>query len=85
MEISSEIDGVGFPSKAIGKNHKVFLRKPKQICVKLLRYKLKSELVDEKENWKQFAGFRILHNTGYDWGCIKIAPLWLVPNGQALK
>ena len=56
MEVTSEIEGVGFSPKTIGKNHKVFLRKPKQICVKLYRYKSKSKLVDEKKNWKQFAG-----------------------------
>ena len=56
MEVSSEIEGVRFSSKTKGKNHKVFLRKPKQICVKLYRYKSKSKLVDEKKNWKQFAG-----------------------------
>ena len=47
----------------MGKNRKFFLRKPKQICVNLHRYKLKkilvswkpSELVDEKKNWEQFA------------------------------
>ena len=85
MEVSSEIDGVGFPSKTIGKNHKVFLRKPEQICVKLHMYKWKSKMVDEKKNWKQFAVLRILHNTGYDRGCIESAPLWVVPNAQAYK
>ena len=85
MEVSSEIDGVGFPSKTIGKNYKVFLRKPKQISVKLHMYKWKSKMVDEKKNWKQFAGLWILHNTGYDRGCIESAPLRVVPNAQAYK
>ena len=42
----------------------VFLKKPKQICVKLHGYKRKtfllswkrSELVDKKKNWEQFSG-----------------------------
>ena len=85
MEVSSEIDGVGFPSKTIGKNYKVFLRKPKQISVKLHMYKWKSKMVDEKKNWKQFAGLWILHNTGYDGRCIESTPLWVVPNAQVYK
>ena len=60
----------------MGKNRKFFLRKPKQICVNLHRYKFKkilvswkpSELVDEKKNWEQFADLWILHKTGYDGG-----------------
>ena len=76
---------MGFSSKTTGKKHKVFLRKPKQICVTLHRYKWKSKLVDEKKNWKQFAGFWILHNIGYDGECIESSPLWVVPNAQICK
>ena len=64
---------------------KVFWRNPKQICVKLHRYKWKSKLVDENKNWKQFAVLWILHNTGYDGGCIESASLLVVPNAQFYK
>ena len=78
-KVGLKIEELGFPSKTIGKNHKVFLRKPKQICVKLHSYRWKSKLVDKKKNWKQFAGLWIQHNTGYDGGCIESAALWVVP------
>ena len=42
-------------------------------------------LVDEKKNLKQFAGLWILHNSGYDGGCIESAPLWVVPKAQVFK
>ena len=42
-------------------------------------------LVDEKKNLKQFAGLWILHNTGYDGGCIESTPLWVVSNAQVFK
>ena len=38
-EVGPEMEGMGFASKTIGKTHKVLLTKPKQICVKLHRYK----------------------------------------------
>ena len=35
-----------------------------------------------KENWEQFVGLWILHNSGYDRGCIENAPLWVASYPQ---
>ena len=70
------IKWVGFPPKSMGKNHKDFLRNPKQVCMKLHRIKWKtfglanwkqSELdVKMKKKWQELVNIYLLHNTGYD-------------------
>ena len=75
---------VGFPSKKHGKNHKVLLRKPKQIRVKLHGNKWKPLLaswkrseLDVKTKRKTRSSLWILPNTGYYGGCIESFPLWV--------
>ena len=50
----------------------------------LVRWK-RSDLVDEKKNWGQFADLWILHNKGYDEGYIENAALWYNPTLKSMS